>query len=311
MSSRQNNDPLALRSRARCLTDALAPRLARNFPEAWRAFEIAAARAVEPPVSEGYGRVARSVSGLLNVVGQPKPECRAPFARYWLASLIATPPENISIALPAIVETLQKAEFQRILTELEDEYAQVDIETDRWKKNLAILLHQLIPVGAEFAALGSGIPRRMLLRGSIQQRLRFLRTVASETYGFRPFFELHAHPDSLEAFHPDGWVDTYHCLAEALLLNPKYKGVMASSWFRDPALRIISPRLAYLREYPEQHGAHMFLIGDDTDGTSGALARSPTRQRLYKEGRYVPRIYMMVWPRSALLNWHFGETRHG
>jgi len=63
----------------------------------------------------------------------------------------------------------------------------------------------------------------------------------------------------------------------------------------------VSPRLAYIREQPEQNGASFFRIAPNPD--SGALAKSATRRRLYEEGKYVPTEYCMVWPRKAMIRW--------
>lgn len=52
-----------------------------------------------------------------------------------------------------------------------------------------------------------------------------------------------------------------------------------------------------------QHGAVLFSGGDDGESTAMALARSKERQDAYAEGRYRPRLYMLIWPRSALLRW--------
>lgn len=226
---------------------------------------------------------------------------------FFAMRLLASPAPAPGIHLPESVAALYPRELSRILEALRAEGSRVDLGQDRWRKNLAILEGRLIPVGAEFADVGAGLPRSLLLKGNWRQRLKTLACVLSGTRGFRPMFELHAHPDSLADFHPDGWLATYRRLAELLACNPHYKGVMAASWFRDPALVQISPRLRYLREYPERHGALMLDVGRDMAGTSGALARSPTRRQLFAEGRYVPTIYLMIWPRPALLAWAKNE----
>jgi hypothetical protein len=211
------------------------------------------------------------------------------------------------LRLPASIEALYPAQLERILAAVSDCKSIIDLGTDPWRKNLLILSGGLIPVGAEFADPSSGIPRSTLLRGGIGQSLRLAATIALETHGFRPCLELHAHPESLEDFNVEGWEATYHRLAELMAENPQFKAVIASSWFRDPALAAISPRLGYLREFPCRHGASLYVTGRDEQGTSGALARSPTRRRLFECGQYVPTIHLMVWPRSALLAWHFGK----
>lgn len=208
-------------------------------------------------------------------------------------------PTAWEVRVPDAVLGLYPAELTRIMDAVENDT--VDMSRDRWRKNLAIAAGRLLPVGAEFADVHSGIPRSMPWRLGAHGAVRALRCILLECGGFAPFFELHAHPDRLDDFTPHGWDASYRRLAALLDINPGYKGVMAASWFRDPALTTISPRLTYLREVPDEHGATMFHVASDREGRSGALARSATRRRLFDEGRYVPQIYMMIWPRKALL----------
>lgn len=214
------------------------------------------------------------------------------------------------VRVPDVVLALYPAELTRIMLSIQSDT--VDFSCDRWRKNLAIAAGRLLPVGAEFADVHSGIPRSMPLRLGANSAVRALRCILLECGGFTPFFELHAHPDRLDDFTPQGWDASYRRLAALLEHNPTYKGVMAASWFRDPALATISPRLTYLRTVPEQHGAAMFHVASDLEGRSGALARSATRRRLFNESRYVPQIYMMIWPRKALLTFGAaGGINHG
>lgn len=312
MSVTTTNHAQSAYQQAEALRSTLADRLATAAPEIWQSFVHGSGHEAAGTSGCASRRLPpNDIARALRSIPQAAPGTRDLLARYWMASIIADETlVNRPLTLPASVKTLHTAEVRRILAAIEDDQARVDIGEDRWKKNLAILTHRLIPVGAEFADPASGIPRGMLLKGDLAQRLSLLRTVVLDTGGFRPLLELHAHPDSLEGFHPEGWIETYHRLAEILALNPSYRGVMASSWFRDPALSSISPKLAYLRDYPLLHGARMLLTAVDAEGTSGALARSPTRQRLFREGRYVPKIFMMIWSRRSLLDWHRNAQRN-
>jgi hypothetical protein len=208
------------------------------------------------------------------------------------------------------VTALYPKQLQRILRALQDIGTPIDLDTDSWRKNRLILAGRLIPVGAEFADPCSGIPRRTFLQAGARRALALAATIGLGTRGFRPCLELHSHPDSLDEFTVEGWEQTYVRLAELLELNRQFRAVVASSWFRDPALAGISPHLAYLREYPCRHGARLFATGKDTSGLSGALATSATRRRLFESGQYVPTIHMMIWPRSALLRWYGRQGAH-
>jgi len=174
------------------------------------------------------------------------------------------------------------------------------LENDYFRKDIALLLHRLIPFGAEFASPYSGIPRSLAIKAGPSQAMAFSAAIW-HSRGLAPFLELHMHPEVTEQFNPSGWIATYERLAEFLEMNPKFRGVQSTSWFLDPALADISPRLSYLREVPEQCGAFWLFAGLDQHGTSGALDTSPTRRRLHASGTYKPRLFTRIWPKRRML----------
>lgn len=237
-----------------------------------------------------------------------KEDCPAALADYnrgVLLELIASfSLDDARYRLPPSVTALYGREIARILRQMdsaEDDF--FDITNDGFLKDLAILSHRLIPIGAEYAQGGAGIPRRLLFSGGPRQFFKALRLVVVRCGGRRPFFALHAHTQALEDFNPEGWVASYHRLADLLALNPKVRGWLSASWFLDPALEAISPHLAHLRRLPMDNGAELLFVCRHPDGKSGALSKSPTRRRLFAEGRYVPATYMRVWPRRAVIAW--------
>ena len=86
-----------------------------------------------------------------------------------------------------------------------------------------------------------------------------------------------------------------------LALNPEIRGMWGGSWFYDPALERISPRLEYLRSVPQDNGAYVFYSNIDING--GALSKSDTRKQAYEDGKYLPKSYSVIWPRRHLLDW--------
>lgn len=208
------------------------------------------------------------------------------------------------LALPGSIRGLYPRELSRIdaqLTSFGLDY--FDFDNDALRKDFAILTHRFIPIGAEFAEVNAGVPRRVIVSGTVWQALRACWVLSFRTAGFRPFVALHAHPLALYDFNEPGWIASYHRLADLLSLNTRIRGVTSASWFFDPRLRSISPHLIYLRSVPESGGAAFFFVGYDVRGESGALARSTTRRRLFDKGEYLPAIYQRVWPRQAILNW--------
>lgn len=171
---------------------------------------------------------------------------------------------------------------------------------DPFRKDLAILLHRLIPCGAEFAFPFSGVPRSLLIKGGLIQAGRFIKAIAF-CRGLKPFIELHMHPKYVAEFNPEGWLRTYDNLADFLEMNPSMRGVQSTSWFLDPVLEKVSPHLAYLRQVPERCGATFLYAGYDDRKYSGAFATSQTRRTLHAEGNYSPRLFTRIWPRQNLL----------
>ena len=119
--------------------------------------------------------------------------------------------------------------------------------------------------------------------------------------GIRPLVEIHTHTAALTEFSKEGWDASYRRLALLLADHANLLGVMRASWFMDPRISDISPRLAYLRGVPEAGGAHFLYVAEDHRGTSGALATSEHRRRLFDTGHYRPQVHIMIWPRQALL----------
>ena len=116
-------------------------------------------------------------------------------------------------------------------------------------------------------------------------------------------FQIHTHTAYLNEFNDEGWRECYRVCADLYSLHPEVKGMFGGSWFYDPALAIVSPRLAYLSDVPREGGAHFFLAATGGEFVKDALATSPSRRKLHEEGRYFPHNFMMIWGRSAQIDW--------
>ncbi len=79
--------------------------------------------------------------------------------------------------------------------------------------------------------------------------------------------------------------------------------MFAGSWFYDPSLAKISPRLAYLHTEPCKYGARLFKLGTSQDAIRLALLKSATRRQLYEDGKYTPTQYAILWLRKHMLRW--------
>ena len=128
-------------------------------------------------------------------------------------------PDSPPWKLPESVSRLYAVELRRL--EYENNTQPPDyfsFQNDPFRKDIAILLHRLVPFGAEFANPYSGLPRSLAVRRGPAQLVRFLQAVLASR-GIRPFLELHMHPHVVEHFHPAGWIECYEHLADFLDLN--------------------------------------------------------------------------------------------
>jgi hypothetical protein len=175
------------------------------------------------------------------------------------------------------------------------------LENDSFCKDLAVCRQHMIPCGVQLVEKSSGLPRGRAMRRGVAEQAEMVWMVF-RLGGFRPMLQIHTDRRQLREFNLEGWSRFYRVAAELLKWNPRLKGMFGGpTWWWDPAVSEICPHLAYLREIPKAAGARFFQEGESDENTATAVANSPERYRLWKEGRYHPRAYLMVWPREDLL----------
>ncbi len=204
--------------------------------------------------------------------------------------------------LPARVRAQQLLQFQRIAADGNDGADWLDLDQDLFQKEFGIVSLRLYVAGCQLIDPRCGIPRSVLVRGTPLQWLRN-GAMLMMLGGYRPFFEIHAHKFMLDLFGEEGRDECYRCCAELYAIHPEVRGMIAGSWFYDPALTGISPRLAYLRAVPESGGAYLLFVEAGGDALKNALATSPTRRRLHEQGKYMPKNYLLVWGKARQQAW--------
>jgi hypothetical protein len=199
---------------------------------------------------------------------------------------------------PSIIEIF-KLEFERILALIKNDSIFIfDWSNDSFAKDMGICTFRLIPTGAQLVEI-SGVSRRIVF-SDFKKVISNLFFFARKTGGFKPYYEIHTHSGNLGDFNPEGWNRCYVRIGELLKLNPEIKGMQGGSWFYDPALSKISPRLAYLSEVPCANGAKVFFVQEEGKSSS-ALSKSESRKQSYVDGKYTPKAYLLVWPRENLI----------
>jgi hypothetical protein len=190
--------------------------------------------------------------------------------------------------------------FNRISRSIADPaFEKYRTHNDILLKDIGICRQKLIPTGS-CVVEETWFHRSLVWRGGLGQATGVARAII-ECGGNGPLYEIHTHLSELEEYDAEGWDRAYVRMGELLELNPRVKGVWGGSWFYDPEIERVSPRLAYLRQRPQQRGAHVFFSSVDIDG--GALSKSQTRRELYEQGKYLPKAYVIVWPRRKVLAW--------
>jgi len=205
--------------------------------------------------------------------------------------------------LPSRIITSVHAWFEYLTKEILSETYVADIANDLFKKDLSISALNLWPSSSICHYERMTLPRRFIVADGMKQLLAGTRMLLWTLKNNRCLYETHnedrrTNPHFLE----QGWRELYQEMAERLEGEPHIAGVFAASWFWDPRIAEISPKFAYLRALPESGGASFYFLREDNTSNHVAL-QNKKRKRLYDEGKYIPSSYVMIWPRSALLQW--------
>jgi hypothetical protein len=204
--------------------------------------------------------------------------------------------------LPVRVRAQQIRQLQRIAMDSDDAADWLQIDHDLFHKEFGIATLRLYVAGAQLVDFRCGIPRSIVLKGGMRSLPRNVGKIL-RLGGFRKYFQVHTHKFMLDAFNEEGWNECYLCCAELYGLHPEVLGMYGSSWFYDPAVDEISPRLSYLRATPMTGGAELFFVEEGGSARNNSLATSPTRRKLYEEGKYSPKSYMLAWGKSSQIAW--------
>jgi hypothetical protein len=90
--------------------------------------------------------------------------------------------------------------------------------------------------------------------------------------GSFPLYQIHAYTRHLSEFTEPGWEACYRRIARIMGDEPEVRGLYGGTWFFDPELQRVSPRLTYVRRLPIDDGA-------GSPEYRAPLTRTPTRCR--------------------------------
>jgi len=273
------------------LTECHGPKLREEVQDAVRALAIAMP-----------GRPYHDIPHAILAASRANPH----FTAMLHAALIARlPARAVSMAIPEPVLPELTRQAVRIL-----HGAPTTLDDDAARKDVSICLALSLPCVAQLVEETGTI-----LRGAARHRgpgqHQLIRQLLHTGFRRGPYLEIHTHTPMLHGFTEAGWTRCYTLIADILRARPQLLGMVGGSWFYDPALATISPRLAYLAELPMAHGAFRVRAGRSAEDAALATATSPTRRALMAAGKYTPERWQLIWPRAALLDWAARQAAPG
>jgi hypothetical protein len=237
--------------------------------------------------------------------------------------------------LPAAIIALYNLWFERIYEDFAtqpDFYYDIENELRPITHDLAICSGRTIPVGGAWFIEQRLLPRMLMTlntqeylqnvdqytnpsRGSLHKPLaKFLKRLGLFTTIMKLFasspkliggswcYIIHTADRNIKDFTQESMELAYKNITALLQIDKSIWGVFRESWFLDPALKEISPNLTFLWETPLRKGARLYHGGPCREwDLKRALLLSPVRNKLYKEGKYIPRTYFYFWPRQKII----------
>jgi hypothetical protein len=207
------------------------------------------------------------------------------------------------LVLPTDVKRRIPPALDRLHSFLSEEQPGYELGDDHFLRDVRFAAGWTVPCGSEVIDLRThvSLPASALIALKARApRLALRRLMPGEPVAW---FSPHTDSRYLDEFDEAGWERTYLNVASLLSSHADVAGIAAYSWFFDPQLEEISPRLNYLRQRPLQGGALLMRGHTSQFDVKNATAKSPTRRRLYEAGEYVPVAHRMVWLRRDILSW--------
>jgi hypothetical protein len=189
--------------------------------------------------------------------------------------------------------------FHRLIDQIGKDMSFADLGKDSFLKDLWLARVVMIPAFAQVWWPHSGLAARDVLRGGPGAALH----VFGRCGGRRPFLEGHTHDPVARAYWNEaGWGEALRLAALALPALPQARGVFGTAWFYDPAVKQVSPRIAFAQDLQVGRGGYRLRIGSNEAAIANALATSAERRNRYKDGSYLPTDYAIVWSRRDLIS---------
>ena len=207
-------------------------------------------------------------------------------------------PPEVHVNYPFWLDRL--AEFLTGAAEAGDVY-----DADHWAKDVRFVLALSVPgARTQTIDLSSPMGPRQVLQNGLSGHGWSQAVAYMKAEGWkRPWLEVHTESRHTIDFTEEGWDQAWATAGAICERRPELAGMIGSSWFYDPPLETISPRLAYLRKNPLAGGAFIIHQGPGEVHSQRCGATSPTRRAMIESGEYTPRSWLVAWPRATLIPW--------
>jgi len=180
-------------------------------------------------------------------------------------------------------------------------------ETNTFCMDVAICTFRMVPIGMARKMYMNRFPVRYSFNHGWRQFFKVLRLIVFDFKGIQPLYFPHIDSrdeEGMAEFGPEGLARSNINIAEMLKINKNVKGVWGKSWYYDPKVLEISPRLKYFTDLHIETFKGTLVYCEPGEGvTKHAIATSPTRRKLYEEGKYIPTNYLWAAGRKNIIEW--------
>ena len=261
------------------------------------------------PYVSNYKFVSKQVRGFIRSIENIyNTEILGIYHKLLLINLIINSLSRIETAkFPEEIKELYKKQFSRIVKRIENNIKgnnlYFQIKQDKFLKDIALCRMKMIPAGPQNLDIDR-LSRSFIFRNGITQFVNGLLYVTFKLKGFKPFYRMHMNqidPQAMSEFNTKGWQNLFIRVALLLKINRNIKGLAGSSWIFDPAVKTISPELAYIHNLMKKYHGKVFVQGTDPVTIKNATFMNPKRKMLYKEKKYLPKRYLIIFSRKDIL----------
>jgi hypothetical protein len=250
--------------------------------------------------------------GLVAPVMELTPEHRGMLAKEMVSrQLDSLGSRLLQSALPEVILEQYPTVVRYMVRSIVDDSnaAYGDIRESYFDRDLRMAAGLSVPAGAQILDLRCWVQPSFYRNQGFKENLRCLSFIKFTLGDRGPMVRIHTDTRCLDQFNEEGWDDCYLRIAQLMGTDESIRGMIGTSWFYDPQLETVSPKLFYLARTPLGNGGFLRVDGPGAVHTARAITRSPTRKRMFDEGSYLPVCATLIWPRKSLLAWADAKKR--